>query len=131
MLHNYAFIEILERFPNDFMFHFLQSEMNFYSNDNVEPTEDVLKAKELNIWHSYQRQAIIFMAFINVGVVIALGILTIWHAKLIYCGETSIEAHINASETKRLSSQGKLYQNPYDFGPVKNFQLFLGLSDGR
>lgn len=62
---------------------------------------------------------------------IALGLLTLWHAKLIYRGETSIEAHINAKEAKRLAKMGKHYQNPYDFGPKKNFQLFLGLVNGR
>lgn len=54
-----------------------------------------------------------------------------WHAKLIYRGETSIEAHINAKETKRLALQGKSFQNHYDFGPKKNFLLFLGLINGR
>lgn len=62
---------------------------------------------------------------------IALGLLTMWHIKLIYRGETSIEAHINAKETKRLAAQGRIYRNPYNFGPKKNFQLFLGLVDGR
>lgn len=54
-----------------------------------------------------------------------------WHAKLIYRGETSIEAHINSKETKRLAKRGKTFQNQYDFGPKKNFQLFLGLVNGR
>lgn len=62
---------------------------------------------------------------------IALGLLTVWHGKLIYRGESSIEAHINASETKRLANKGKKFQNPYNFGPKKNFQLFLGLTHGR
>lgn len=65
------------------------------------------------------------------AVVIALGILTVWHAKLIYRGETSIEGHINAKETKRLATQGRAFKNPYDFGPKRNFQLFLGLVNGR
>lgn len=69
--------------------------------------------------------------FTILAVVIALGLLTMWHAKLIYCGETSIEAHINAKEKKRLTAKGRLFQNPYDFGPKKNFQLFLGLINGR
>lgn len=63
--------------------------------------------------------------------VIALGLLTMWHAKLIYRGETSIEAHINAKETKRLAIQGRAFQNIYNFGPKRNFQLFLGLVNGR
>lgn len=65
------------------------------------------------------------------AVVISLGLLTIWHGKLIYRGESSIEAHINASETKRLAAKGEKFKNPYDFGAKKNFQLFLGLVNGR
>lgn len=96
-----------------------------------------------------KHRAIIFMAFICVckflgilfllekriqpnlllttAVTIALGSLTIWHVKLIKRGETSIESHINMSETKRLAALGKIYSNPYDFGPRKNVLLFLGL----
>lgn len=67
------------------------------------------------------------MHSLNLAVTIALGSLTIWHVKLIKRGETSIESHINMSETKRLAALGKIYTNPYDFGPRKNLLLFLGL----
>lgn len=67
------------------------------------------------------------MHSLNSAVTIALGSLTIWHVKLIKRGETSIESHINMSETKRLAALGKIYTNPYDFGPRKNLLLFLGL----
>lgn len=62
---------------------------------------------------------------------IALGLLVYWHFQLIYRGETSIEAHINASEKKRLKRQSKEYTNPYDFNGKRNFQYFLGLTNGR
>lgn len=66
------------------------------------------------------------------AVAIALGSLTIWHLKLIRRGETSIEAHINASETRRLwALGGKPYTNPYDFGARRNLAMFLGLVRGR
>lgn len=74
---------------------------------------------------------ILVALFGRAGVLIALGLLVYWHSKLIYRGETSIEAHINASETKRLRSQDKIYRNPYDFNGKRNFEMFLGLTDGR
>lgn len=102
------------------------------------------------------RRSLIFMAFINVGkynnnnivvcqeymnreknnisisaVVIALGWLIIWHYKLIKRGETSIEAHTNRTEAKRMALAGVTFQNPYNFGPKKNLELFFGLVDGR
>jgi len=42
------------------------------------------------------------------GVLIALGSLTLWHARLISRGETSIEANINKAETKRLAEKNKV-----------------------
>jgi palmitoyltransferase len=50
---------------------------------------------------------------------------------LIKRGETSVEAHINSSETKRLAKLGKSYTNPYDLGPKNNFKIFFGVLRGR
>ncbi|RZF32986.1 hypothetical protein LSTR_LSTR008699 [Laodelphax striatellus] len=74
----------------------------------------------------WRRRAIIFMAFICSGAFVALFSLSVWHARLIRRGETSIEANINKSETKRLAQLNKTYINPYDFGPKKNWEIFLG-----
>lgn len=65
------------------------------------------------------------------AVCIALGWLSVWHLSLIRCGETSIEAHINASERRRHDALGSTYVNPYDFGPGQNVRRFLGLHRGR
>lgn len=65
------------------------------------------------------------------AVVIALGWLVSWHLKLIKRGETSIEAHTNRTEAKRMALAGVKFQNPYDFGPEKNLALFFGLVDGK
>lgn len=78
-----------------------------------------------------RRRALWFMAITNVAVVIALGSLCTWHAKLITRGETSVEAHINEAERKRLLQQKRIYINPYNFGTKKNWKLFLGLVRGR
>lgn len=78
-----------------------------------------------------KRRSLWFMAILCPAVVVALGTLSSWHVKLITRGETSVEAHINQSEHKRLLLQNKIYINPYNFGPKKNWQLFLGLVRGR
>lgn len=67
----------------------------------------------------------------TIAVVIALGWLVSWHFKLIKLGETSIEAHTNRAETKRMALAGVKFQNPYNFGSKKNLELFFGLVDGR
>ena len=79
----------------------------------------------------FKRNVAIYAALILAAVVLALGALTCWHARLITRGESSVEAHINDSERKRLSKQGHTYVNPYNFGPKKNWRLFLGLVRGR
>lgn len=72
-----------------------------------------------------------FEAFLTTGTFLILGMLALWHARLISEGQTSIEAHINRAERKRLKAEGKVYRNPYDFSPWHNWCLFLGLIDGR
>lgn len=94
-------------------------------NRTSEKTED----HKSNLFNT--RNLIIFEAFITTTTFFLLGGLTIWHAKLIHKGETSIEAHINKEEFKRLKKLGKIYRNPYDFGPWYNWCLFLGLINGR
>lgn len=77
----------------------------------------------------WRRRLIIFAAVISVSTCVALGTLTSWHARLITRGETSIESHINSTESQKYRAQGKFYQNPYDFGPRENWRLFLGIKN--
>uniref|UniRef100_A0A182RQF1 Palmitoyltransferase n=1 Tax=Anopheles funestus TaxID=62324 RepID=A0A182RQF1_ANOFN len=107
------------------------TEMNDYEHDGMAPAEH-----DLPIPHPSHRMgtihgAILFMALINVATLFALGSLTAWHSTLITRGETSIEAHINKSETKRLAAMNKTYRNPYNFGSRNNWKLFLGLTRKR
>ncbi|XP_059087204.1 palmitoyltransferase ZDHHC16-like [Tigriopus californicus] len=88
----------------------------------------------VNFWNNCPistRSLVIFEAFLTSGCFLILGGLTLWHARLIHRGETSIEAHLNRSETRRLAVDGRVYRNPYDFSPYYNWCLFLGMIDGR
>jgi palmitoyltransferase len=88
--------------------------------------------KEDYVLHYFSLHSVlVYEAIITSGTFILLGGLTLWHARLISSGETSIEAHINKSETKRLSLSGQTYKNPFDFGPYHNWCLFLGIIEGR
>lgn len=103
------------------------TEMNDYVDDGLAPAHHDLPVPQEYSSNAAKHRAIIFMALINVATLFALGALTSWHSSLITRGETSIEAHINKSETKRLSALGKVYRNPYDFGARRNWRFFLGL----
>ncbi|XP_029376786.1 palmitoyltransferase ZDHHC16A isoform X2 [Echeneis naucrates] len=72
-------------------------------------------------------KSIIYMWVLTSTVGVALGALTIWHAVLISRGETSIERHINNKETKRMAKWGKVYRNPFNYGRLNNWKIFLGV----
>ncbi|XP_050397684.1 palmitoyltransferase ZDHHC16 [Patella vulgata] len=74
---------------------------------------------------------VIFEFLLCTGVSIALGLLTMWHFRLISRGETSIEQHINNKERKRLKKRGVVFKNPYNWGFIANWKQFLGLTKNR
>lgn len=65
------------------------------------------------------------------GAAFAILGLTLWHGSLISWAQTSIEVHINGKERKRCKALGKVFHNPYNFGFIRNWKLFLGLAEGR
>ncbi|KAH0623833.1 hypothetical protein JD844_006987 [Phrynosoma platyrhinos] len=71
-----------------------------------------------------------FPPSISSSVALALGALMLWHSVLITRGETSIERHINRKERKRLQ-KGKVFRNPYNYGPLGNWKVFLGVEKQR
>ena len=85
-----------------------------------------LKYHGQNIGVFTRRSLVFYEAFMSTACFLSLGGLCLWHARLIHAGQTSIEAHINRSEQKRLAELGKVYLNPYNFGPLHNWYLFLG-----
>ncbi|XP_047233036.1 palmitoyltransferase ZDHHC16B isoform X1 [Girardinichthys multiradiatus] len=72
-------------------------------------------------------KCIIFLWVLTSSVAVALGGLTLWHAKLISRGETSVERHINRKEARRLQEKGKVFRNPYHHGRLNNWKLFFGV----
>ena len=95
------------------------------------PNETAVQNENLILFIFSRRTLIIYEGFITTGTFLLLGGLTLWHASLISKGQTSIEAHINKNETKRLKALGQVYKNPFDFSPYHNWCLFLGLIEGR
>ncbi|XP_063526161.1 palmitoyltransferase ZDHHC16 isoform X9 [Pongo pygmaeus] len=59
------------------------------------------------------------------------------HKSLVYLwflcsrGETSIERHINKKERRRLQAKGRVFRNPYNYGCLDNWKVFLGVDTGR
>ncbi|XP_074641614.1 palmitoyltransferase ZDHHC16-like isoform X2 [Tubulanus polymorphus] len=86
-----------------------------------------LGSKSSSLYHL----SIVYEFMLCSGVTVALGLLVLWHARLISRGETSIEVHINKSDAGRMKKIGLVHRNPYNFGFIKNWKMFLGLSNGR
>ncbi|XP_074501842.1 palmitoyltransferase ZDHHC16A isoform X1 [Sebastes fasciatus] len=72
-------------------------------------------------------KSIIYMWVLTSTVGVALGALTMWHAVLISRGETSIERHLNSKERQRMEKRGRVYKNPYNYGKLNNWKIFLGV----
>ena len=85
-----------------------------------------LKYPNLNIGVFTRKSLVFYEAFMSTACFLSLGGLCLWHARLISAGQTSIEAHINRSEDRRLAQLGRRYRNPYNFGTLHNWHLFLG-----
>ncbi|XP_070609008.1 palmitoyltransferase ZDHHC16 isoform X2 [Erythrolamprus reginae] len=76
-------------------------------------------------------KSIVYAWVLCSSVALALGALMLWHSALITRGETSIERHINRKEKKRLQKKKKIFRNPYSFGPLGNWKVFLGVERQR
>ncbi|XP_060130665.1 palmitoyltransferase ZDHHC16 isoform X4 [Zootoca vivipara] len=76
-------------------------------------------------------KSIVYAWVLCSSVALALGALMLWHSVLITRGETSIERHINRKERKRLRLKGKVFRNPYNYGPLGNWKVFLGVETQR
>uniref|UniRef100_A0A1A8K0J8 Palmitoyltransferase n=1 Tax=Nothobranchius kuhntae TaxID=321403 RepID=A0A1A8K0J8_NOTKU len=76
---------------------------------------------------STAHKCIIFLWVLTSSVAVALGGLTLWHARLINKGETSVERHINNKEAKRLKEMGKVFRSPYHHGRTNNWKLLFGV----
>ncbi|KXJ23491.1 palmitoyltransferase ZDHHC16 [Exaiptasia diaphana] len=104
----------------------------------IKPTEDVSFQKKFAMFlgryenvEDFDHNSIIFVFMLCSAVAIALGLLSGWHILLILKGETSIELHINKKNRIEYRKLGKVYKNPYDYGPWQNWKKLLGIVNNR
>ncbi|KAK3095184.1 hypothetical protein FSP39_011170 [Pinctada imbricata] len=89
-------------------------------------------AEVLEVDYREQRyhNAVIYEFVICSAVALALGVLVIWHVKMISTAETNIEIHINRKERERLKKVGLIFRNPYHYGFIQNWRVFFSLTEG-
>jgi len=74
------------------------------------------------------RGGMLFAFVITVSVFFALSMLLGWHIYLVLTGQTTIEFYYNRTRARQARMRGEVYQNEYDLGTNKNFQIFFGTS---
>eukprot|EP00052_Salpingoeca_macrocollata_P020989 m.178709 g.178709 ORF g.178709 m.178709 type:complete len:352 (+) comp21424_c7_seq6:67-1122(+) len=79
----------------------------------------------------HQGSMLSYCFILTAAVVLALGLLLFWHVYLISTAQTTIDFYINTREKKDLQEQGLTFVNRHDFGLLRNWQRFLGLTRGR
>lgn len=92
----------------------------------IDDTGAMISQPDSDVSH-LKRKCVIYVTLLTVGVLVALGCLTIWHGKMISRNETSIEVEINKAERSRLRD----FLNPYDLGRGENWRRFLGVVSVR
>ncbi|XP_074594488.1 palmitoyltransferase ZDHHC16 isoform X2 [Brevipalpus obovatus] len=75
----------------------------------------------------WRKNLIIYELLLCLGTFISVGLLGLWHIKLITKGETCVETFINKKRMKKLLENGHNYCNPFDKGSKLNWVIFLGL----
>lgn len=103
----------------------------WYWSSTAEPYKHDDNDLEMEYVDKYFHNAVLYEFILASGVVVAISLLLAWHIRMISSNETNIEIHINKKETTRLKALGIKYKNPYHYGVINNWRVFLGLTNGR
>lgn len=74
-----------------------------------------------------ERTPIMFAFMLCLSIGIAVLLLSVFHAYLLFTSQTTIEFHGNWANMRRAKKLKKKWRNPYDLGLVRNFQQVYGM----
>jgi len=78
-------------------------------------------------WKGFSsRGTIIFTFVLTLSVFMAVGFMLAWHLYLVVSGQTTIEFYFNRFRQRQAKLRGEHWENEYDLGYWKNFQMFFG-----
>jgi len=72
------------------------------------------------------KTAILFVFVMAISVMLAVGMLLGWHIYLVLTAQTTIEFYYNRNKARHARVRGEEYNNEYDLGFDKNWQVFFG-----
>jgi len=78
-------------------------------------------------WKGFSsRGTIIFTFVLTISVFLAVGFMLAWHMYLVLTGQTTIEFYFNKYRQRQAKLRGDHFDNEFDLGYRKNFQMFFG-----
>jgi len=113
---------VLLHIDSDFIYNVIES---------VGLRESVVAAERVADPSHVEGTLLVITFFVCLGVTIALTILGGWQVFLISMSETTIEFYTNKRDARALRKEGKVFVNPYYYGLLRNWAVFLGLVNGR
>ncbi|RCH87975.1 hypothetical protein CU098_008676 [Rhizopus stolonifer] len=77
----------------------------------------------------FPRPLLAFSFILAICMGLAIGALCLWHYYLILTAQTTVEFYNNYYDKSVCKSQGEVFVNMYNFGPVENFKRFFNIGD--
>ncbi|EPB82870.1 hypothetical protein HMPREF1544_10386 [Mucor circinelloides 1006PhL] len=77
----------------------------------------------------FPRPLMAFSMILAICMGLAIGALCIWHYYLIFTAQTTVEFYNNYYDKGVCKSQGEIFVNMYNFGPLENFKRFFNICD--
>ncbi|XP_064382151.1 palmitoyltransferase ZDHHC16-like [Halichondria panicea] len=99
--------------------------------DTLGMRSSVILASEYPRGTSGEATMLCLQWFVCLGVIVALSILGGWNMFLISIGVNTIEFYTNKRDAREMKKEGRVFVNPYYYGVVTNWVVFLGLLEGR
>ncbi|CAO3618067.1 unnamed protein product [Mucor fragilis] len=75
----------------------------------------------------FPRPLMAFSMILAICMGLAIGALCIWHYYLIFTAQTTVEFYNNYYDKGVCKSQGEIFVNMYNFGPLENFKRFFNI----
>ncbi|KAI8981747.1 hypothetical protein BDF20DRAFT_818079 [Mycotypha africana] len=89
-----------------------------------------LDFNQLEQWPFYfPRPLFAFTVILAICMGLAIGALCIWHYYLIFTAQTTVEFYNNYYDRSVCKSQGEIFVNMYNFGPLQNLKRFFNISE--
>ncbi|KAF1805224.1 hypothetical protein FB192DRAFT_1420559 [Mucor lusitanicus] len=77
----------------------------------------------------FPRPLMAFSMILAICMGLAIGALCVWHYYLIFTAQTTVEFYNNYYDKGVCKSQGEIFVNMYNFGPLENFKRFFNICD--